>query len=105
MDERLFGRRYRIIEKIGSGGMAEVHKAKDEVLGRTVAVKVLHPRYAQEDGFIQRFRQEAQAAANLSHPNIVNIYDWGCDDDETYYIVMEFVRGTDLKSRNSNSRG
>lgn len=93
----LFGRRYRAIEKIGSGGMAEVYKAVDEVLGRTVAVKVLHPRYASEPNFVARFRQEAQAAANLSHPSIVNIYDWGRDDD-TYYIVMEYVNGTDLKS-------
>jgi serine/threonine-protein kinase len=93
----VFGRRYRAIEKIGSGGMAEVYKAVDEVLGRTVAVKVLHPRYASEPNFVARFRQEAQAAANLSHPSIVNIYDWG-RDDETYYIVMEYVNGTDLKS-------
>ncbi len=92
----MFGRRYRVTEKIGSGGMAEVYKAVDEVLGRTVAVKVLHPRYASDPGFVARFRQEAQAAANLSHPGIVNIYDWG-RDDETYYIVMELVRGTDLK--------
>ncbi len=96
MDEMVFGRRYRATEKIGSGGMADVFKAVDEVLGRTVAVKVLHPRYAADPGFVARFRQEAQAAANLSHPAIVNIYDWG-RDDETYYIVMEYVRGTDLK--------
>lgn len=97
VDDRVFGRRYRVIERIGSGGMAEVYKAVDEVLGRTVAVKVLHPQYAQEPNFVARFRQEAQAAANLSHPSIVNIYDWGRDDD-TYYIVMEYVRGTDLKT-------
>ncbi len=97
MEDRVFGRRYRAIERIGSGGMAEVYKAVDEVLGRTVAVKVLHPRYASEPNFVARFRQEAQAAANLSHPSIVNIYDWGRDDD-TYYIVMEYVNGTDLKS-------
>lgn len=97
MEELLFGRRYRAIEKIGSGGMADVYKANDEVLGRTVAVKVLHPRYATEPNFVARFRQEAQAAANLSHPNIVNIYDWG-REAETYYIVMEYVNGTDLKS-------
>ncbi len=97
MEEIVFGRRYRAIEKIGSGGMAEVFKAVDEVLGRTVAVKVLHPRYASEPNFVARFRQEAQAAANLSHPSIVNIYDWG-RDDETYYIVMEYVNGTDLKT-------
>mgnify|MGYP002152237218 CR=1 FL=1 len=93
----VFGRRYRVTEKIGSGGMAEVYKAVDDILGRTVAVKVLHPRYAADPGFVARFRQEAQAAANLSHPGIVNIYDWG-RDEETYYIVMEYVRGTDLKA-------
>ncbi len=96
MEEMAFGRRYRVTEKIGSGGMADVFKAVDEVLGRTVAVKVLHPRYAADPGFVARFRQEAQAAANLSHPGIVNMYDWG-RDGETYYIVMEYVRGTDLK--------
>lgn len=93
----VFGRRYRVTERIGSGGMAEVYKAVDEVLGRTVAVKVLHPRYAAEENFVARFRQEAQSAANLSHPNIVNIYDWGREGD-THYIVMEYVRGIDLKS-------
>lgn len=97
MEELVYGRRYRVIEKIGSGGMADVYKAVDEVLGRTVAVKVLHPRYASDPNFVARFRQEAQAAANLSHPNIVNMYDWG-RDGETYYIVMEYVNGTDLKS-------
>ncbi len=93
----VFGRRYRATEKIGSGGMADVFKAVDEVLGRTVAVKVMHPRYAADPTFAARFRQEAQAAANLQSPYIVNIYDWGQDGD-TYYIVMEYVRGTDLKS-------
>ena len=92
----VFGRRYRVTEKIGSGGMADVFKAVDEVLGRTVAVKVLHARYAADPGFVARFRQEAQSAANLSQPGIVNMYDWG-RDGETYYIVMEYVRGTDLK--------
>lgn len=97
MEDMVFGRRYRVTERIGSGGMAEVYKAQDEVLGRTVAVKVLHARYAAEPNFVARFRQEAQAAANLQHPNIVNIYDWG-REGETYYIVMEFVKGTDLKT-------
>ncbi len=97
MTELVFGRRYRVTEKIGTGGMADVYKAVDEVLGRTVAIKTLHPRYASDPGFVARFRQEAQSAANLSHPNIVNIYDWG-RDDEAYYIVMEYVRGTDLKA-------
>ena len=97
MEDLVFGRRYRVTEKIGSGGMADVYKSVDEVLGRTVAVKVLHPRYATDPSFVARFRQEAQAAANLSHPNIVNMYDWG-REGETYYIVMEYVNGTDLKS-------
>jgi serine/threonine-protein kinase len=93
----IFGRRYRVTEKIGTGGMAEVYKAVDEVLGRTVAVKVMHPRYAADPSYAARFRQEASAAANLQSPYIVNIYDWGQEGD-TYYIVMELVRGTDLKS-------
>lgn len=97
MEELVFGRRYRATEKIGSGGMADVFKAVDETLGRTVAVKVMHARYAADPAFAARFRQEAQAAANLVSPNIVNMYDWGQDGD-TYYIVMEYVRGTDLKS-------
>ncbi|MRS12581.1 MAG: Stk1 family PASTA domain-containing Ser/Thr kinase [Actinobacteria bacterium] len=97
MEDLVFGRRYRVTEKIGSGGMADVYKAVDDVLGRTVAIKVLHPRYASEPNFVARFRQEAQAAANLSHPNIVNMYDWG-REGETYYIVMEHVAGTDLKT-------
>jgi beta-lactam-binding protein with PASTA domain len=96
VNEMVFGRRYRVTEKIGSGGMAEVYKAVDEVLGRTVAVKVLHPHYAGDPSYAARFRQEAQAAANISSPNIVNMYDWGQDGD-TYYIVMEYVRGRDLK--------
>ena len=97
MEERVFGNRYQVTEKIGTGGMADVYKAVDQVLGRTVAVKVLHPRYAADPTFVARFRQEAQAAANLSNPHIVNIYDWG-QEDSTYYIVMEYVRGTDLKT-------
>ena len=97
MEELVFGRRYRATEKIGTGGMADVYKAVDETLGRTVAVKVMHARYAADPAFAARFRQEAQAAANLVSPNIVNMYDWG-QDGETYYIVMEYVRGTDLKS-------
>jgi serine/threonine-protein kinase len=97
VDDLMFGRRYRATEKIGSGGMADVYKAVDEVLGRTVAIKVMHPRYAADPAFAQRFRQEAQSAANLISPNIVNMYDWGQDAD-TYYIVMEYVRGTDFKT-------
>lgn len=79
------------------GGMAEVYKATDATLGRTVAIKVMLPQFASDPTFAARFRQEAQSAANLSSPYIVNIYDWGHDDD-SYYIVMEYVRGTDLKT-------
>jgi eukaryotic-like serine/threonine-protein kinase len=97
VEDMVFGRRYRVVEKIGSGGMAVVYRAVDETLGRTVAVKVLHARYAADPNFAARFRQEASAAANLQSPYIVNIYDWGQEND-TYYIVMELVRGTDLKT-------
>ena len=93
---RIFNERYRLKEKIGSGGMADVYLADDLLLGREVAVKVLHPQFAADPSFIQRFRHEAQAAANLNHPNIVNIYDWGNEGD-LYYIVMEYVEGRDLK--------
>ena len=101
--DRVFGGRYRLTEKIGIGGMAEVYKATDEVLGRTVAVKVMLPHYAADPTFATRFKQEAQAAANLQSPYIVNIYDWGFEkgaesSQGTYYIVMEYVRGTDLKT-------
>ncbi|MDR1421818.1 MAG: Stk1 family PASTA domain-containing Ser/Thr kinase [Coriobacteriales bacterium] len=99
MLNRVFAHRYKLDERIGIGGMAEVYKATDEVLGRTVAVKVMLPQYAGDPTFAARFKQEAQAAANLQSPYIVNIYDWGHDDtDNTYFIVMEFVRGTDLKT-------
>jgi len=96
VEDMVFGRRYRVTERIGTGGMADVYKAVDETLGRTVAVKVMHARYADDPDFVQRFRHEASAAANLSHPAIVNIYDYGVERG-TYYIVMELVRGTDLK--------
>jgi beta-lactam-binding protein with PASTA domain/tRNA A-37 threonylcarbamoyl transferase component Bud32 len=96
VEDMVFGRRYRVTERIGSGGMADVYKAVDETLGRTVAVKVLHQRFSDDPEFVQRFRHEASAAANLSHPGIVNIYDYGVENS-TYYIVMELVRGTDLK--------
>ena len=94
---RVFNGRYRITERIGIGGMAEVYKAEDQVLGRTVAVKVMLPQYAADSDFTARFKQEAASAANLQSPYIVNVYDWG-QDGGTYFIVMEFVRGTDLKS-------
>ena len=94
---RIFNNRYQITECIGVGGMAEVYRATDNVLGRVVAVKVMLPQYAADENFARRFKQEAASAANLSSPYIVNVYDWG-QDDGTYYIVMEFVRGSDLKT-------
>jgi len=102
---KIFGNRYRTIERIGLGGMAEVYRATDEVLGRTVALKLMLPQYAADPAFAARFKHEAQAAANLQSPYIVNIYDWGRDDvDQTFYIAMELVRGTDLKTA-INQRG
>lgn len=88
--------RYKILEKVGVGGMAIVYKAQDILLDRIVAVKVLHSKYGNDHDFVVRFRQEAQAAAKLSHPNIVNIYDVGYDEN-VHYIVMEYVRGETLK--------
>jgi serine/threonine-protein kinase len=91
--------RYRLTERVGIGGMAEVYRAQDIVLDRTVAVKIMLPQYAADQTFQQRFRQEAASAAKLQSPYIVSIYDWGLDAaDETYYIVMEFLKGTDLKT-------
>lgn len=88
--------RYELIEKIGRGGMAEVWGGKDTVLGRNVAVKIMLPQFAMDPEFVTRFRHEAAAAANLQNPYIVNIYDWGHDED-VQYIVMEYVQGQDLK--------
>ena len=84
---RTFNNRYTLTERVGLGGMAEVYRAQDNVLGRTVAVKVMLPQYAADPTFTKRFRQEAASAANLQSPYIVSIYDWGLDG-ETYYIVM-----------------
>lgn len=93
---RVLNSRYELEQLIGTGGMADVYKASDNLLGRTVAVKMLHPQFAKDEVFIARFRQEAQAAANLNQTNIVNVYDWGIEDG-TYYLVMEYVQGRDLK--------
>ncbi|SHF20499.1 serine/threonine protein kinase [Caldanaerobius fijiensis DSM 17918] len=93
---RLLGNRYEVLEKIGEGGMGIVYKARCNLLNRYVAIKVLRPEYANDENFIERFKRESQAAASLSHPNIVNIYDVGCDDG-IYYIVMEYVHGKTLK--------
>ncbi|MGI6449895.1 MAG: Stk1 family PASTA domain-containing Ser/Thr kinase [Desulfitobacteriia bacterium] len=93
---RMYGGRYEIEEKIGAGGMAIVYKARDTLLNRTVAIKVLREQFASDEGFIRRFRREAQSAASLSHQNIVSIYDVGKDGQEEY-IVMEYVKGQTLK--------
>jgi serine/threonine-protein kinase len=88
--------RYEIIEEVGSGGMSIVYKAKCHVLNRYVAMKVLKPEFADDKSFVNKFRIEAQSAAGLSHPNIVNVYDVG-EENGFYYIVMELVEGITLK--------
>ena len=92
----IIGDRYEILEKIGTGGMSDVYKAKDEKLGRFVAVKVLKQEFSENANFVSKFRTEAQAAAGLMHPNIVNVYDVG-EENGIYYIVMELVEGITLK--------
>ena len=92
----LFAGRYRIARKLGGGGMADVYLAEDQELGRRVAIKMLHSRYANDEQFVERFRREATHAAGLSHPNIVSIFDRG-EFDGSYYIVMEYVEGRTLK--------
>ena len=92
----LFAGRYRIARKLGGGGMADVYLAEDQELGRRVAVKMLHGKYANDEQFVERFRREATHAAGLSHPNIVSIFDRG-EADGSYYIVMEYVEGKTLK--------
>ena len=93
----ILNERYKLIEKIGRGGMAEVWLAHDMTLERQVAVKIMLPEYASDPDFTRRFKMEAASAANLHSPYIVNVYDWG-HDGEIQYIVMEYVRGSDLKS-------
>ena len=97
MTGRKLNNRYLVGERVGIGGMAEVYQGQDTVLGRTVAIKVMLPQYAEDPQFTARFRQEAASAANLQSPYIVNVYDWG-QEATTSYIVMEFVRGSDLKT-------
>lgn len=94
--EMILSNRYEIIELIGTGGMSEVYKAKCHVLNRYVAIKVLKPEFSSDVNFVTKFRIEAQSAAGLSHPNIVNVYDVG-EDNGIYYIVMELVEGITLK--------
>ena len=92
----LFDGRYRIVRKLGSGGMADVYLAEDEELGRRIAIKILNDRHANDESFVERFRREAKNAAGLSHPNIVSIYDRG-EAEGTYYIAMEYLDGRSLK--------
>lgn len=96
LEGRLIGNRYEILEKIGNGGMATVYKARCHVLNRNVAIKVLKEEFITDAEFVKRFNIEAQAAASLTHPNIVSIYDVGNEGD-IYYIVMELVQGKTLK--------
>lgn len=96
MQQKILNNRYELEQKIGEGGMARVYRGRDLRLNRSIAVKVLHSHYATDAGFLQRFHHEAQAAANLRHPNIVDVYDVGQDGD-IHYIVMEYVEGSDLK--------
>ncbi|MFQ6059135.1 MAG: protein kinase [Anaerolineae bacterium] len=96
VEELVLNDRYRLLAQIGQGGMAVVYEGEDTLLGRMVAVKVLRPQYSADEAFLARFRHEAQAAANLAHPNIVGVYDIGQDDD-CHYLVMEYVAGRSLK--------
>ena len=91
----IFNGRYELLRHIARGGMADVYLARDDLLDREVALKVLFPEFANDPNFVERFRREAQAAANLNHPNIVGIYDWG-QERGTYYIVMEHVSGRSM---------
>src|SRR3954453_15920296 len=88
--------RYRVLNRLGSGGMADVYCAEDTELGRRVAVKLLYPRFAEDSEFVERFRREASSAAGLQHPNIVGVFDRG-GGGGTYYIAMEFLGGQTLK--------
>ena len=97
-DNVILGIRYRLVHQIGKGGMAFVYEAYDQMLERPVAVKLLREDFLEDAAFRERFKQEARSAANLSHPNIVTIYDFGFDENGLY-IVMEYVQGTDLKTK------
>jgi serine/threonine-protein kinase len=95
--ETIVDGRYRVLRRIGSGGMADVYCAEDQQLGRNVALKVLHGRFAEDDEFVERFRREASSAAGLQHQHVVSVYDRG-EWDGTYYIAMEFLNGRSLKA-------
>ena len=94
-DATVLNQRYELQRRVGRGGMADVFLARDQLLDRPVALKMLFPEFAQDPAFVERFRREAQAAANLNHPNIVSVYDWG-EAAGTYYIVMEYIDGRSL---------
>ena len=94
--DQVFHGRYKVVRKLGTGGMANVYLAEDQELGRRVAIKMLDDRHSQDEQFIERFRREAKNAAGLSHPNIVSIYDRGVSEG-TYYIAMEYLDGRTLK--------
>src|SRR5512146_842235 len=94
--DHVFDGRYRIVRKLGAGGMANVYLAEDQELGRRVAIKILNDRHAGDEQFVERFRREAKNAASLSQQNIVSIYDRG-EAEGTYYIAMEYLDGRSLK--------
>ena len=97
---KILGNRYEILEKIGEGGMAKVYKAKDKLLNRFVAIKILKDEFTEDEDFVRKFRRESQSAASLSHPNILYIYDVGVEEEDNkkiYYIVMEYINGKTLK--------
>src|SRR6202020_3028896 len=94
---RVFSDRYELTHLIARGGMAQVYRARDRQLDRPVALKVLFPELSVDRAFVERFRREAQAAANLSHPNIVPVFDWG-EDKGSYFIVMEYIDGRALSA-------
>lgn len=106
VEQSVFNERYRVIDRIGSGGMSVVYRAQDLLLGRIVALKVLHENLTEDEGFLRRFQREAHSAANLYHPNIVTVHDIG-QDHNRHYIVMEFVDGRTLKQlvRLQNQQG
>src|ERR1700735_933327 len=93
----VYNGRYELMSQVARGGTAQVYRARDLLLDRPVALKVLFPELSTDASFVERFRREAQAAANLSHPNIVPVFDWG-QAENTYFIVMEFVDGEPLSS-------
>ena len=93
----LLSERYRLVARIAGGGMGEVYRGHDLLLDRAVAIKVLQPSLATDPDLVTRFKEEARAAARLNHPNVVAVHDWGAADEHTYYMVMEYVAGTDLR--------